>query len=182
MSQLSRCVLPFQKCHLNRSWQRQKHTGTHTPKLTENISLSSEFNNESTHPSMFGSQLFWITPSPVWRGCPPHPPGGLGGGVCVRNGDCCLCWCVLTQLCPPHCPHWGSGHCLTAETGRHLRVNRQTWWWESQHTTFSIRPLNLHLVWSDPTLLFVLVLLFYLNFKCFLEFSWILKQIEEFLV
>lgn len=75
---------------------------------------------------MSGSQLFWIAPSPVWRGGPPRPPGCPGGGVCVRSGCCCLCRCVLTQLCPPRCPHWGSGRCLTAETERHLRVN-STW-------------------------------------------------------
>lgn len=68
----------------------------------------------------------WMALSPVWRDCPPHHPACLGGGVCVRNGGCCLCWCVLTQLCPPHCPHWGSGRCLIAETGCHLRRSRQT--------------------------------------------------------
>lgn len=67
--------------------------------------------------------------SPVWRGCPPRPPGCLGSDMRVRRGRCCLC-CVLTQLCPPRCPHWESDRCLTAETGCHLRANRQTWWWE----------------------------------------------------
>lgn len=85
-------------------------------------------------------------PSPVWRSlCPPWHPGCLAGCMRVSSGCrccccCCLCWRVLTQLCPPRCPRWESGRCLTAETGRHLRASRQ-----SHHSNFNFIYYQSHL-------------------------------------
>lgn len=102
--------------------------------------------------TLFNSTTSNDCPSPVWRMlCPPWHLGCLLGCMCVSSGCCCccccLCWCVLTQLCPPRCPRWESGRCLTAETSRHLRASRQ-----SRESKFSLIHYQSHL-WNKPFIL-----------------------------